>query len=114
MPDKLESHITFNTLIHNIVGPGRIDGMRITPGIIIEEVVDADTDLSQTITENPFTQIKVTQQRPIIKWSGDTLVLSVWKWACKSNPFPESPFKLAGNRMWKIVIIVFPSLRCKL
>ena len=43
MPDKLESHITFNTLIHNIVGPGRIDGMRITPGIIIEEVVDADT-----------------------------------------------------------------------
>lgn len=90
MPDKLESHITFNTLIHNIVGPGRIDGMRITPGIIIEEVVDADTDLSQTITENPFTQIKVTQQRPIIKWSGDTLVLSY-----ESEPVKVTPFQKA-------------------
>lgn len=77
MVDELNGKITADSGIHRIGSAGSRNAVGIAVGALVEDIIDSDADLAETVPEKPLSDIQVTQDKFVIVPTVNTPVLAV-------------------------------------
>ena len=77
MVDELYGKIAAYPGIDRIGSAGSRNAVGIAVGALVEDIIDSDADLAETVPEKPLSDIQVTQDKFVIVPTVNTPVLAV-------------------------------------